>query len=116
VRLADKQRKLRRSRESEKSLALKIQGKVQPASGALPVAKFKGDVVTDCFMIDDKTTQAESFNVSQKLMRKTRDDAFKQRRRGAVCVHFESTGMRYFVITEKEFLEYSQLLRMQNES
>lgn len=115
MKLADRDKKLRRSRHSEKSLALKIQGKVQPASGALPVAKFKGDVVNEFFMVDDKTTQAESFSVSQPLMRKTREDAFRLRRRGAICVHFESTGMRYFVISEREFLEYFQLLKMQNE-
>ena len=64
-----------RSKASEKRAASFMGGKVQPASGALPVAAFKGDVVTDDYMVDDKITGAQSFGVTVALWRKNNNDA-----------------------------------------
>ena len=112
MKIEDKQNKKRRSIASERNLAAKLGGKVQPLSGALPVAKFKGDVTTEHFVIDDKTTQAGSFSVSQALMTKLRTDAFRQKqKRGVLCIHFEQTGNRYYVLSERDFLEYNQSLQ-----
>lgn len=112
--VADRYKRKRRSLASEKSLALKIQGKVQPLSGALPIAKFKGDVENDFFLVDDKTTQSKSFAVNSELMQKLYLDAFRKKKRAALSIQFEAsnTVRRVFVISEREFQEYLHLLRV----
>lgn len=114
--ISHKYKRRQRSQASEKELAKKVGGRVKPLSGALPIAKLKGDVESPEFLIDDKTTQGNSFNVSQPLLLKTRDDAFHVRKRPVVCVHFENTRKRFFILGEKEFIEYMQLIKMHNES
>lgn len=95
--------KRQRSRISERELARKVGGRVQPASGALPVAGLKGDVVTEQMMFDDKTTLAKSFSVADDLMVKLDRDAFRARKMGVLRVHFEKTGRSVFVVSELTF-------------
>jgi hypothetical protein len=95
-----------RSKISEKHLAKQLGGRVQIASGALPVASLKGDVKTKTFLIDDKTTGAKSYSLKLDDFRKMRKQAFQANRRPAMCVNFENDGqpVRIFVIEERDFL------------
>ena len=95
--------KRQRSKISERELAKNLGGRVQPASGALPVAALKGDVITSRFLLDDKTTLAKSFSVSEELLTKLEHDAFRARRLAALRVRFEKTGRSFFVISETTF-------------
>lgn len=96
--------KRNRSKRSEKSLAKKLGGRVQPASGALPVASLKGDVVTDRFCVDDKTTLSASFSVKVADIRKIERQAFQMRRLPVMSVQFENYGnTRVYVLTELAF-------------
>jgi len=95
--------KRQRSRISERELAKKVGGRVQPASGALPVAALKGDVITERFMFDDKTTLAKSFSVTEEVLVKLERDAFRARRMAALRVRFEHSGRSFFVISEQTF-------------
>lgn len=98
-----------RSKASEKNLARLLGGQVQVASGAIPCAALKGDVITQRFHIDDKTTGSASFSVSDKLFAKLETDAFRQRRRPAISINFERSGRRVFVISERDFLRLNSL-------
>jgi len=91
-----------RSSRSEKRLAKLLGGKVQPASGALPVGALKGDVVTAEFMFDDKITGAASFAVSVKLWRKTANDAARQGRRPVIRISF-TEGPNLYIVDEPTF-------------
>lgn len=104
MRLEHKHKRRDRSKLSEKKLARTFGGKVQPASGALPVAKFKGDVVTPHFLFDDKTTQAGSFSVNLSLMQKLKKEAFRVGGKiPVISVNFEGRE-RLFVLTERDFV------------
>lgn len=96
--------KRERSRRSEKQLAERAKGRVQPASGALPVLRFKGDVITDKLLFDDKTTQAESFSVKLATYEKLKKEAwFNGERMAVVRVRFEQEDKALYVIDENLF-------------
>ena len=103
-----------RSRLSEKELAKKVGGRVQIASGAMPVASMKGDVKTKVFLIDDKTTGAKSYSLKLADFRKIRKQAFQANRRPAMRVHFENEGepVSLYVIEERDFLKLMELYEM----
>jgi hypothetical protein len=88
-----------RSKRSEKRAARIHNGRVQPASGALPVARFKGDVVSDQFLIDDKTTNSKSFAVNSATFIKLRREAFINRKSPMIRVEFPNITV--CVIEEK---------------
>lgn len=92
-----------RSKWSENELARQYKGRRQPASGALPVAGLKGDVITSDFLFDDKTTGCASFSVNDAAFRKHVVDAFKARRLPVMRVRFEKTNRSVYVIDENLF-------------
>lgn len=99
-----------RSKRSEARLASLLGGRVQPASGALPVAALKGDVKTDFFLVDDKVTAKGSYSVKLEFMRKLRREAFGVRRRPCLSISFENQAT-FYVINEESMLEFIRLLR-----
>jgi len=95
--------KRQRSKWSETELAREHGGRRQPASGALPVAGLKGDVITNQFLFDDKTTGAKSFSVTDATMQKLARDAFQARRLPVMRVRFEATNHSVYVVDEQVF-------------
>ena len=93
-----------RSKQSEKALAKQFGGKVQPASGALPVKNRKGDVKTAEWLFDDKTTGAKSYQLKAADFNKIRTQAFKMHRRPAMRIRFED-GPTLFIISEMDFIQ-----------
>lgn len=81
-----------------------MKGRVQPASGAINRFDLKGDVKSERFLIDDKTTHAGSFSVSLKLWRKLSNEAWKNRKRPAIRIEF-SDGAPLYVVDEQTFIE-----------
>src|ERR1051326_5881041 len=77
-----------RSNRSEKRCAAIHSGKRQPASGALPVAAFKGDVKSRTYLIDDKTTNAKSFSLNSATFKKLRREAFMNNRIAMMRIEF----------------------------
>lgn len=53
-------------RKAERTVAKKIGGRVQPASGALPVAGFKEDVVSDKYLVQVKETAYKQYVLKEK--------------------------------------------------
>ena len=92
-----------RSKISENQLASQYKGRRQPASGALPVASLKGDVITDTFLFDDKTTGRKSFSVNDAAFRKHVVDAFQAKRMPVMRIRFEKTNRALFVLDEATF-------------
>lgn len=92
-----------RSKKSEKRCAVIFKGRVQPASGALPVASLKGDVITGNFLIDDKTTNGKSFSLNFALFIKLRREAFMNGKKPLFRI--ESQALNLIVIEQKDLLE-----------
>ena len=89
-----------RSKKSEKRAAKILNGKVQPASGAINRFDLKADVKTDRFLVDDKITRRASYSLSVKLWRKLTDEAFKNSRSPMMRVDFED-GPTLYVVDEQ---------------
>lgn len=113
MRLRPNMTKRQRSQISERELASRVGGRVQPASGALPVVGLKGDVVTSKFLIDDKVTAKGSFSVSLALWRKLRSQAFHTRKLPAISINFDG-NLRLFVIDQTTWNKLQ--LALDNES
>lgn len=101
--LTKKQRSLR----SEKELAKQVNGRRQPASGALPVAALKGDVKTADFLFDDKVTQAKSYAIKTSDWEKLRKQAFQARRKPVMRINFDE-GPTLFIVSQELFFNLTQ--------
>jgi hypothetical protein len=99
-----------RSQKSEKELAKRLGGRVQPASGALPVKSLKGDVVTPDWLIDDKATLRTSYSIGLKAWRKIRKQAWAMKRMACIHVNFEE-GASLYIIEERAFMLFNELLK-----
>lgn len=94
----------KRSQLSERRLARLVGGRVQPASGALPVASLKGDVSTKDVLYEDKVTSRHSFGVSTKLLHKIQKQAREAGKRfGVLHVQFDNEQDEFFVVPAKMY-------------
>lgn len=98
------------STEQEKHIAKVIGGRLTPNSGG---TKFGGgDVVTDKFLIEAKTTTKEktAFGIKKEWLKKAREQAFEQgKEKYALAFQFEPNGDNYYIISERDFCEYADL-------
>ncbi len=96
----------------EKYIARKFGGKLPSNSGG---TKFgAGDILLDEMLIEAKTTTKEkiSFSIKKEWLDKAKEQAYEQgKSRHALAFRFEPTGDDYFVLSEKQFEEYVELLR-----
>lgn len=96
------------SDKQEKHIAKVTGGKVQSNSGG---TKFGGgDVHTDKFLIEAKTTAIErkSFTIMKNWLEKMKEQAFEQGKEEAVLAfRFDpNTDEDLYVLSERQFLEY----------
>jgi len=94
------------SNKQEKQVAKVVRGKQTPNSGA--TAFVKGDVATDNWLIECKTstTEKSSFSIKQEWLDKNREEAFAMNKDyNALCFDFGPNTSRYYVIDEKTFKE-----------
>lgn len=98
------------STEQEKHIAKVTGGRLTPNSGG---TKFGGgDVVTDKFLIEAKTTTKEktTFGIKKEWLKKAREQAFEQgKEKYALAFQFEPNGDNYYIISERDFCEYADL-------
>lgn len=98
------------STEQEKHIAKVIGGRLTQNSGG---TKFGGgDVVTDKFLIEAKTTTKEktTFGIKKDWLKKAREQAFEQgKEKYALAFQFEPNGDNYYIISERDFCEYADL-------
>jgi hypothetical protein len=106
-----------RSKRSEKRAARIFGGRVQPASGALPVAHLKADVKSRTFLVDDKTTESKSFSINIEVWRKLTKEAFVNRRKPCMRIEFSQSQPLYLIdeMTFVDMLEaYEALLKSES--
>lgn len=93
------------SKSQERRVAKQLGGKRQANSGATPF--YKGDVVTQDFLIEckTKTTDCKSFTVKEDWLLKNEEEAFAMgKQASALCFDFgPSANKRYYIISERMF-------------
>ena len=91
------------SRNQEKQIAKKLNGKVQSNSGGTNFGG--GDVCTDQFLIEAKTSMQEkkSFAIKKEWIDKAKQQAFEQRKpHWALAIRFDpDTNEDFFVINDR---------------
>lgn len=101
------------SKQQEKKVAKYVGGKRQPNSGA--TAFYKGDVITDEFLIEckTKTTDCKSFTIKEDWLLKNEEEAFAMGGKyPALCFDFgPSANKRYYVISEPLFQMLQEYLK-----
>lgn len=104
------------SNRQEKQVAKSIGGKQTPNSGA---TKFvKGDILTDNFLIECKTTLTpkKSFAIKKEWLEKNRQEMFAMNKSyNALAFNFEPDGKNYYVIDEKLFKYLKEKLEEDDE-
>ena len=99
------------SNRQEKKVAKVIGGKQTANSGATPFQK--GDVTTDGWLIECKTTTTEkkTFSVKREWLEKNSEEAFAMGKHySALCFDFGDNGKRYYVIDENTFKKIKEVL------
>lgn len=92
------------SDRQEKAVAKALGGRQTSNSGA--TAFVKGDVLTDDWSIECKTSTTEkvSFSIKKAWLEKNKEEAFAMgKSNSALCFDFGDNGTRYYVIDEKTF-------------
>lgn len=101
------------SKRQERKVAKYVGGKRQPNSGATPF--YKGDVVTDQFLIECKTKTKDSSSITLKedWFLKNEEEAFAMGGKyPALCFDFgPSANKRYYVISEPLFQMLQEYLK-----
>lgn len=100
------------SSKQEEYVAKLLSGRTVSNSGA---AKFTcGDVISDDFIIECKTKMkpSESFSIKKQWLIDSEYERISARKaHNALCFSFGENEPNYFVLSEKEFLKYVELLR-----
>lgn len=91
----------KRSQKQEKSVAQKFGGRVTAASGAL--WGMKGDVRTDKFLIECKTTEKIFYRLTAKVWEKIEEEAVKDHMRTPLMMIDLEDSERYVVFNPKYF-------------
>ena len=100
------------SNRQEKAVAKVVNGKQQSNSGATPF--YKGDVVTDNWLIECKTatTTKSSFSIQKEWLKKNKEEAFAMRKDyNALCFDFGPDTERYYVLDERTFKRVVELFK-----
>jgi hypothetical protein len=96
------------SAKSELKAAVFTGGQVQPASGAVPRYDLKGDVKTPLFLIEDKSTNQQSFSIVTGTWRKLANQAWNNNRRPCLRINFLQ-GPTLYVLDETSFGEFLEI-------
>ena len=95
----------RRSKEQEKRVAKELNGKTQPASGALWAAK--ADVRSDLFLVECKTTLKDSYRLTFNTWNKVYNEALKDGMRVPVmCIELEGGRTKLAVMRTDDLNGY----------
>ena len=99
------------SDKQEKKVAKAVSGKQTANSG--DTAFSKGDVRNDLFLLECKTHTEfrENFTVKHEWIDKNREEAFQMGRKHAALALDFGDGEQHYIISEKDFLEYMNYLK-----
>lgn len=99
------------SDRQEKQVAKAIKGKQTSNSGATGFQK--GDILTDEWLIECKTTMTpkKSFSIKKEWLSKNKREMFEMGKSyNALAFNFEPDGDNYYVIDERLFKKVKELL------
>ena len=91
--------------KQEKATAKRYGGRRTPVSGGK--WSFPGDVTTDKFLIDDKTTDRKSFSITKVMWNKIRTEALKSMKRPVLKITF-ADGTSFVCLDEPDFYDLVQ--------
>ena len=91
----------RRSQKQEKSVAKKFNARLTAASGAL--WGMKGDVRSDKYLIECKTTEKDYYTLTAKVWEKIQEEAIQDHMRIPLMVIDLKDTDRYVVFRPKDF-------------
>lgn len=91
----------RRSQKQEKSVAKKFNARLTAASGAL--WGLKGDVRSDKYLIECKTTEKDYYTLTAKVWEKIQEEAIQDHMRTPLMVIDLKDTDRYVVFRPKDF-------------
>lgn len=91
----------RRSQKQEKSVAKKFNARLTAASGAL--WGMKGDVRSDKYLIECKTTEKDYYTLTAKVWEKIQEEAIQDHMRTPLMVIDLKDKDRYVVFRPKDF-------------
>ena len=99
------------SNRQEKAVAKVLSGKKVSNSGA--TAFNKGDVTTDSFLIECKTstTEKQSFSIKKEWLIKNKEEAFAMRKDYSALAFDFGGGERYYIIDERLFKLLLELIQ-----
>ena len=100
------------SNRQEKKVAKAIGGRKTANSGA--TAFSKGDVYTDNWLIECKTTtctQKASFSIKREWLEKNREEAFAMRKDYNALAFDFGDGKNYYVVDERTFKYFVELTK-----
>jgi hypothetical protein len=103
------------SNRQEKTISKELKGKQQINSGATPF--YKGDVKTEYFLIEAKTTMTPktSFSIKKEWIDKIRNEAFATGTKIPVLAfNFEPDGENFYILTGRGMFMLKTLLEMQD--
>lgn len=98
------------SNKQEQHIAEVLGGKTVSGSGC---GKFcKGDVLTDTFLIEAKTSTKDkkSFSIKKEWLEKMQEQAFEQGKQNSALVIDFGDGVNYYLISERLFKELIQYI------
>ena len=98
------------SNKQEKKVAKALGGRKVPNSGATKFAK--GDVTTDNWLIECKTTTATekaSFSIKREWLEKNKEEAFAMRKDYNALAFDFGDGKQFYIIDEKTFKYFMEV-------
>ena len=104
------------SNRQEKQVAKALNGRQTANSGATDFVK--GDILTNDFLIECKTTMTpkKSFSIKKEWLDKNRQEMFAMNKSyNALAFNFEPDGKNYYVIDEKLFKYLKEKLEEDDE-
>jgi len=84
-------------------------GRVTPRSGGM--WSFPGDVKTDMFLIDSKTTDKKSYSITANIWRKLYSQALKSQRLPLLSIQLVKDGVEVVVLDKNDFITILEKLQ-----
>ena len=91
------------SNKHEKDIAQFFGGKVQIASGAIPLVGLKGDVITQDYLIECKATEKSFYTLKRKVVEKIEKEAMKCGRVPLLAIRVINTD--YILFRAYDFID-----------
>lgn len=96
----------------EQNDAKQFGGRVTPRSGGM--WSFPGDVKTDMFLIDSKTTDRKSYSITANIWRKLYSQALKSQRLPLLSVQLIKEDIEVVILDKNDFITFLQKLQKTN--